>query len=146
MYPQLLCILTSFEVLHTPESWLKHFFQPVLTFFVYFSPFFSDFRPEIKKKHLKMNKFFFSYFAYSSNLVDMQKLVNSLGGTPKLSFFCWFFENKHFLDFRPEITEKGEKWTQKVKNIWKKVFQPGFGCVQHPKAGRNTLHSIEGTT
>ena len=39
-------------------------------------------------------------------------------------------------------TEKGLKWTKKVETA-KKVFQPAFGCVQHPKAGQNTKHTSE---
>ena len=46
-----------------------------------------------------------------------------------------------FLDSRPESTEKGEKWTKKVENAWKKVVWPAFGCAQHLKAGRNTQHT-----
>ena len=32
------------------------------------------------------------------------------------------------------------KCTKKVENSPKKVFQPAFGCGQHPKAGQNTQH------
>ena len=48
----LLCISTSFCVLHTPESWLKPFFQPFFNRFCSFPSFFSDFTPEINKKRL----------------------------------------------------------------------------------------------
>ena len=48
------------------------------------------------------------------------------GGTPKLSFFSWFF------------IEKGLKLRKKVINSWKKVVQPAFGCCKHPKTGWNT--------
>ena len=41
-----------------------------------------------------------------------------------------------------EITEKGLKWIKKVKNGFKKVVQPAFGCTQHPKADRNTQHTV----
>ena len=34
-----LCISTSFQVLHAPKNWLKHFFQPFSTSFVHFKPF-----------------------------------------------------------------------------------------------------------
>ena len=46
--PSLLCISTSIWMLGAPESWSKHFFE-------LFSSLFSDFMPEIKKKHLKTN-------------------------------------------------------------------------------------------
>ena len=35
----MLCILTSFWVLHALKRWLKLFFQPFSTFFVHFKPF-----------------------------------------------------------------------------------------------------------
>ena len=54
----------------------------------------------------------------------------------KLFCFCSFL--MFFLDFRLEITEKGLKLTIKVENGSKEVFQPASGCMQHPKAGRNT--------
>ena len=30
---------------------------------------------------------------------------------------------------------------KRLKTAEKKVFQPDFGCTQHPKAGRNTQHT-----
>ena len=53
---------------------------------------------------------------YSSKLVDMQTLVDSLRG------YHW----KRF-----KMNKKG--W-----NRPQKVFQPALGCTQHPKAGQNT--------
>ena len=53
---QVLCILTSFPVLCAPESWSNYFFQPFSTFFVNFKTFSVISRPEINKKHIKMNK------------------------------------------------------------------------------------------
>ena len=44
----LLYISTSFWVLRTPKSWLKHFFRPFFSLFCSFQSFFSDFTPEIK--------------------------------------------------------------------------------------------------
>ena len=44
-----------------------------------------------------------------------------------------------FLDFRREITEKVNP---KGKKQMKKVLRPAFGCVQHPKAGRNTQQTF----
>ena len=40
-----------------------------------------------------------------------------------------------FVDFRREINKKGWKRL-------KKVVRPAFGCAQHPRAGRNTQHTI----
>ena len=64
------------------------------TFFSRFQPFLfilkllSDFKAEINKKCLKMNKIK-RVFVYSLKLVDMQKLVDSLRGyLEKVSFFC----------------------------------------------------------
>ena len=37
-----------------------------------------------------------------------------------------------------KITEKHQKCTKKVENTKNEVFQPAFGCMQHPKAGLNT--------
>ena len=57
-----LCISTSFWVLRTPECWSKRFFT-FFKLFCSFLTFMSDFLPEIKKKHLKINKKkYFSYF------------------------------------------------------------------------------------
>ena len=56
--------------------------------FQLFSTFFRDFPPEINKKRLKMKKkSVFQYFACSSKLVDMEKLVDSLRGYIKIFFF-----------------------------------------------------------
>ena len=61
---------------------------------------------------------FFSFFAYSSKLVDMQKLVNSLREYLKLIcfrlifYFCnWFQAWKRF-----EMNKKG--WKQLKTNLW----------------------------
>ena len=45
-----------------------------------------------------------------------------------------------FGHFSREITEKALKLTKKVEKRLKKMFQPAFGCAQHPIAGRNTQH------
>ena len=45
--------------------------------------------------------------------------------------FCWFHPWNHWKRFK--INKKGWKRL-------KKVVQPDFGCVQRPKAGRNTQH------
>ena len=43
-----LCILTSFWVLHGPKSWLNYFFKDVFNLFCSFKIFFSDFTAEIR--------------------------------------------------------------------------------------------------
>ena len=45
----------------------------------------------------------------------------------KKTFFVNF---QMFFYFRREITEKGLKWTKKLKNGWKKLLRPAFGCAQ----------------
>ena len=70
-------------------------FSAVFNLFCSFQTFFSDFMPEITKKLVKLNVFF-SYFAYSSKLGDMQKLVDSLRVYPKIVFFGWFLLFKTF--------------------------------------------------
>ena len=50
-----------------------------------------------------------------------------------LMFFSWF---------QAKITKKRLKWRKKVENSSKKYFNQLFGCVQHPKAGRNTQHPL----
>ena len=62
----------------------------------------------------------------------------ALESSQKLKKYIYF---KTFsLDFRRKITGKGLKWTKKVENRWKKVFQLAFGYAQDPKAGQNTQH------
>ena len=63
----------------------------------------------INKKHMKMNKKVI--FVYSSKLVDMKKLVDSLRGVPPNRLFFFDF----FVDFSHEITEKGSKLTKKLE-------------------------------
>ena len=65
--------------------------QPFFDLFCSFQTFFSDFTAEINKKWTKKRK-----FVYSSKLVDMQKLVDSLRGYLEIVFFGWF---KLFLMF-----------------------------------------------
>ena len=44
---RVLCILTSFRVMHASESWSKHFFGAIFNLFCSFQTFFSDFLLEI---------------------------------------------------------------------------------------------------
>ena len=83
------------------QELVKTLFSAVFNLFCSFQTFFSDFRAEITEKYLKMIQK--TYFAYSSKLVDMQKLVNSLRGYPEIVMF--------FSDFSCEITEKVLVWT-----------------------------------
>ena len=43
---------------------------------------------------------------------------------------------------QPFFFEKALKWAKKVEKRLKKRFRPACGCAQHPKAVRNTQHSI----
>ena len=47
--------------------------------------------------------------------------------------FCWFLAWNHWTRFK--MNKQGWKRL-------KKVVRPAFGCVQHPKDGRNTQHEI----
>ena len=62
------------------------------------------------------------YFAYSSKLVDVQKLS----------------------DFSCENTEKGLKWTKKVENGWKKCFDQLLGARSTQKLVE--VHNSPGTS
>ena len=70
---------------HTQKV-VKQLFPAVFNLFCSFQTFFSDFTPEINKKtpQNEQKRNLFSYFAYSSKLVYMQKLVDSLRA------FGWF--------------------------------------------------------
>ena len=95
---QMLCISASFWVLRAPKSWSNYFFSAVFNLFCSCQSFFSDLTAEINKKRLKMNKK--RGFVYSSKLVNMQKLVDSLRGYPKIVFFqLIFWKNDNFLNF-----------------------------------------------
>ena len=118
-----MCILTSIWVLRASKSWSKHFFQSFPTFFVHV----RDFTSQIKKKCLKY-KSIFKIFVYSSKLVDMQKLVDSLRGHLEFVFFRLIFYWKRF-----RMNQKG--WKRLKKEFW-----PAFECKQHLKASRNTQH------
>ena len=70
---------------------------------------------------------------------------NQLASAPE-SWSNYFFSSvstffDHFKPFLLISSLKSTKnfctWTKKWY-LWKKVFQPAFGCAQHPKAGRNT--------
>ena len=108
-----------------PEAGQNTFFEPFSTFFVHFKPFFEQ----------KKTVF---YFVNSSKLVD-KCWSTPWGGTSHLSFLGDF--QMFFLDFRREITEKSLKLTKKSWKQLKKVFQPAFGCTQHPKLVK--LHNIQ---
>ena len=68
------------------QKLVKLLFSAVFNLFCSFQTFFSDFMPEINKKRLKKNKKK-CVFVYSSQLVGMQKLVDSLRGYIEFVFF-----------------------------------------------------------
>ena len=67
---------------------VKQLCSAVFILFCSFWTFFSDFTAKNNKKHLKMNKKLI--FVFSSKLVDMQKLVDSLRGYLECAFFGLF--------------------------------------------------------
>ena len=85
-----LCISTSFWVRAAPKGWLNYFFSTVFNLFLHFKPFSVISCLKSTKKHVKMTEFF-SYFAYSSKLADMQKLVDSLRGYPEIVLYSICF-------------------------------------------------------
>ena len=50
---RVLCILTSFQVLRTPESWSKHFFGAIQTPFLFISNVFQQFFAWYQEKMFK---------------------------------------------------------------------------------------------
>ena len=74
----MLCISTSFWVLCAHKCWSKYFFSAIFNLFGSFQTFFSDFTPEINKKCVKMNMFFFIVyvFYYTGNV---QWTVSKMG-------------------------------------------------------------------
>ena len=136
----MLCISTSFWLLHAPKSWLKYFFHPIssflliLNFFQWFHGWNQQKTPENEQKKV--------IFVYSSKLIDMQKLVDSLRGNLKIvslrltfsDVFCWF---------QPWNRWKRFEMNKKSWKRLKKVVRPALGCAQHPKAGQNTQQSVE---
>ena len=68
---------------------LELLFSAVFKLFCSFFTFFSDFTPEINKNVWKWTKK--RVFVYSSKLVDMQKLVDSLTGYLEIVFFQLIF-------------------------------------------------------
>ena len=72
--------------------------------------------------------------------MDQLLYVHQLWGVNKNTSL--FIFRRFFSDFSCEITEKALKWTKKVEKRLKKRFRPAFRCAQHPKAGRNTQHTV----
>ena len=108
---EVLCISTSLQVLAAPESWSNNFFQSFSTFFFLFKPFSVISGLKSTKNIWKLTKKVI--FVYSSKLVDMQMLVDTLRGCLEIVFFQLIFYFVHFqtffVDFRHEITENGWK-------------------------------------
>ena len=109
---QLLCILTSIWVLRASKSWSKHFFQSFPTFFVHV----RDFTSQIKKKCLKY-KSIFKIFVYSSKLVDMQTLVDSLKGYSVLTTFRVLAAPENSRKNRTEVDMKYLHWSLDIRNV-----------------------------
>ena len=97
------------------QKLVKKIFQPFVNLFCSFQSFFSDFTVEINKKHLKMKKKW--DFVFSSKLVDMQKLVNSLRE---------LFLSFNHLWVRAALKSWSKYTPSKIrKTVWKKnIFWP----------------------
>ena len=104
---------------------VKTLFQPFSTFFLLFKPFSinSGLKSWKTSKNEPLKLFFFSNFCYSSKLVDMQTLVDSLRGYLEFVFFHLIF-NKNY-------------WKQKKNKLW-----PAIGCAQPPKASQNAQQKV----
>ena len=84
--------------------------------------------------------------------VDMQKLVDSLGGTSKLSFFGWFsvqwaavcsprsglFSWLLCISLRTMLAGQNQKKIEKLVLTPEKIILSSGRCAEHPFAGRNT--------
>ena len=104
------------------QKLVKTFFSAVFQPFLIISHLFSDFTAEIKKKCV---------FVYSSKLVALQKLVDSLRGYPEIVFFglifyfmFWVSSISLYLD----ILCYGLKWSKKVEKRLKKCFNQLWGA------------------
>ena len=87
----LVCVVYFDQLLGavSTQKLVKLLFPALFNLFCSFQTFFSDFTDEINKKRLKKNKKM--VFVYSSKLVDMQKLVDSLRGYLEIVFFQLIF-------------------------------------------------------
>ena len=83
-YLHLLCILTSFQVLHTSKAWSKNFFGLLLNLF-------DDFRRFSVMNHLKTKKVKKTVFKPLFILCDTHMLVPSLRGYLNFAFLGVIF-------------------------------------------------------
>ena len=130
-----LCILTSFWVLHAPKSWLKIFFSHFSTYFVHFKAF-----SVISRLKSTNNVWKWTRFCLLLKAGRHAKAGRHPEGVPQNCLFSVDYFQTFFVDFSREITEKVLKLTKKVEKRLKKMFRPAFGWAQHPKAGWNTQH------
>ena len=111
------------------------------TSFQPFTAIFGDFMPKINKKRLKMNKVKNQLkkdkFEALPQGVDQHLHVNQLWGVNKYHFFFVNFQ-MFFVDFRPEITEKGLKRKKKLRTT-EKSSSTSFQVLQ---ALTNTQHFL----
>ena len=149
-------------MLCAPESLSNYFFQPFSTFLVHVQPFSMISHLKSRKNIWKRaKKVFFSVFVYSSELVDMQKLGDSLKGYLEIIFywliFCFCmstsFEEKtktektiFFVRFRRLFLISDVKSLKKVENEQKRLKTAEKSSLTSlwvraaPKAGQNTQH------
>ena len=62
----------------------------------------------------------------------------AFGAVQSLQAQAWSGSNHYSLVRLFFSVKKTEKGVNKLKRAQKTVFQPDFGCEQHPKAGQNT--------
>ena len=114
----MLCISNSFWVLRASKSWWNHFFQP------FFNLFWSKINQ--KRQFRVTPSGSWPAFACRPALRSQQNHV--------FSFI--------FISFLLISAVKSLKkvWNdqKRLKNGWKKMFRPAFGCAQYPKSCQNT--------
>ena len=89
----MLCILTSFSVLNTPESWSKHFFA-IFNLCCSFQMFFCYFSAEVKKKTFFQSCSNFSILAFPSRQENWCKVKHK-------NIFLMLHHNAGWVIFQP---------------------------------------------
>ena len=126
---RVLCISTSFWVLHAPKSWSKHINRSFLTSkneiwnhqFSLEKVINQQKNTEISQKTLKKvkNHQKKDNFEIPPQGVNQLLYVDQLWGVDKITFFC-SFSDVFLLISACEITEKGWKWKKRLKTAKKK--------------------------
>ena len=73
-------------------------------------------------------------------------LIHTITHTLRASTSIWVWTSfKEFFSIFQFLDEKSLKNVKIQQKSWKrvkKVFQPAFGCAQHPKSGKNTQQAL----